>query len=573
MKHKKKYFKLDLRSLNQLKKDGLPIELIMTLAILANAEYKSEKEFINSLELLLGVEYLAQYKTQILKRAQRSANPSHQKNKRFPKYHNIHRKIEAPAGLSTQPVDTVPILELSPQDIQNLISELEKYHKIYSPFFRRREQQEASLDYLNGLLSDVPSKSIESIILTLKGDDPNAIRAMQNFISKGSWDDEAILARHRKEVDLDLGDENGVVIADGSDFPKQGKDSAGVKRQMCGELGKRANCQAGVFLGYASDKGFTLLDRRLYLPEEWFSDDFAERRKKCGIPEEIEFKTKNQQTLEMFQALNDAGTLRFRWFVCDEAFGRDTKFLDDIATMVSYFAEVPCDTRVWLERPATYVPEWSGKGRKPTREQLQEEEPASQTVENIASNLPPEAWSTHVIKEGTKGPIVADFACLRIVASRDGLPGPGVWLVLRNNIKSGELKYYLSNAPVDTSLGTFVWLSGMRWPIETCFKQGKQELGMGDYQVRSWTGWNHHMTLCILARSFLVRIQLKLGNNAPALTLEQTVMLMRVVLPRQKFDAEWVLEVLNYRQRNNHAAYLSHRKKQLAWLNCLKTAT
>jgi hypothetical protein len=143
-------------------------------------------------------------------------------------------------------------------------------------------------------------------------------------------------------------------------------------------------------------------------------------------------------------------------------------------------------------------------GRKPTRARVVDGALAAQTVVAVAEGLPAERWSRQTIKEGSKGPLVADCAAVRVIAMREGVPGPEVWLVLRRNVQTGELKTYVSNAPVDTSLATLVRLSGMRWPIETCFEDGKQYLEMGDYEVRSWRGWHHHMTLCILAHGFLV---------------------------------------------------------------------
>ena len=412
-------------------------------------------------------------------------------------------------------LETVPEMELNAEEIGQLSEELEDYHAIYSPLFQRREQREWSSLYLQGLLLELPRKSIEPMVLALRGANGNNVRAMQQFIGEGRWEDERILTQHWLEVERTLGEAAGVLTLDGSDFAKQGQESVGVKRQYCGELGKRANCQAGVFLGYASRQGYTLLDRRLYLPQDWVEgEEFAERRQKCGVPEDTPFKTKQELGWGMIQAQVEAGVLRFQWLTCDEAFGRDTKLLDQIAsTGLWYFAEVPHDTRLWGERPRTHIPAGSGRGRKPTQERLVEGEPLPQTVLEWVHTLPPDDWSRHCIKEGTKGPLVADFACLRLVAVRQGLPGPEVWLVLRRTL-NGEFKTYLSNAPLDIPLPTLVRMSGMRWPIETCFEEGKQYLGMGDYEVRSWRGWHHHMTLCILAHHFLVRLQHKLKKNA-----------------------------------------------------------
>ena len=456
-------------------------------------------------------------------------------------------------------------IELKAEELAfEMVPELESYHAVYAGHFRRREQREHSLNYLQGLLSSVPNKSTECMVLHMAGNDVNQIRSTQHFIGRGAWDDGPILAQHWQEVEKNLGDTNGVLILDGSDFPKQGTESVGVKRQWCGQLGKTANCQAGVFLGYASQKGYTLLHRSLYLPEEWLTDEaYAERREKCGVPTDSTFQTKPQLGLEMIRQVAQAGTLSFRWLTCDEAFGRDTKFLDAVAEHLSYFAEVPHNTRLWRKRPFTAVPEGSGRGRKPTKEQLVAGETLPQTVTEIAAQLPATAWSRQVIKEGSKGPIDADFAYLRVVAVRKDLPGPDVWLVLRRARATGELKAYLCNAHALTSLSTFVWLSGMRWPVETCFEDGKQELGLGDYQTRTWTGWHHHMTFCILAHLFLVRLRLRLKDKAPDLTLPQTILLLQSILPMPEFDAALALEIVQYRQNRNFAAYRSHRKKRI----------
>jgi SRSO17 transposase len=460
-------------------------------------------------------------------------------------------------------IETTPKFNVTVKDVEELPTELAKYAAIYREQFGRREQKEHYKTNLAGLMLDVPNKSVETMMLNLRGDDPNSIRNMQHFLSEGSWQDKAILERHWQEVSADLGEENGVLIGDSSGFPKQGEESVAVKRQWCGELGKVANCQVGVFLGYASQHGRTLLNRRLYLPQEWVEDEeYAERRRKCGVPEEITFKTKPALLLEMVKEIQADGSLPFRWLACDEAFGRDTAFLDQVGDYVWYFAEVDFDTRLWLERPQTAVPERSGRGRKPTRQRLVAGEAEAQEVNVIAASLPAAAWTRHTIKEGSKGTLVADFAALRVVTVRDGLPGPEVWLVLRRDPASGEVKYYLSNAPAETTLATFAWVSGMRWPIETCFEEGKQEIGLGDYQLRSWTGWHHHMTLCILAHFFLVRLQIRLKDKVPKLTLPQAILLLKATLEQPQLDAHKAIEIVNYYQRRHHAAYLSHRKRR-----------
>lgn len=247
------------------------------------------------------------------------------------------------------------------------------------------------------------------------------------------------------------------------------------------------------------------------MPAEWLTDDaYAERRRQCGLPPAIAFKTKPALAQDMLAAVVKAHTLRCRWVVADEAFGCATGFLEGVAGLgLWYFAEVPHPTRVWDVRPPTYVPPWRGRGRRPQRERLVAGAPEARPVLEVAATLPLEAWTRQTLKEGSQGPMMAEFATRRVLAVRDGLPGPDVWLVLRRHVETGELKTYLCNAPGDIALAALVQMSGMRWPIETCFEDGKQLLGMGDYEVRSWPGWHHHMTLVILAHFFVVRMSLR----------------------------------------------------------------
>lgn len=412
-------------------------------------------------------------------------------------------------------IETAPRMDLSVHDIEHLVEELHAYHAIYSPLLQRREQREAAHTYLQGLLAPLPRKSIEPMVLAVDGVAPTAVRAIQAFISEGTWQDERLLHQHWHEVETDLGADDGVLMVDGSDFPKQGGHSVGVKRQYCGELGKRANCQAGVFVGYVSSQGYTLLDRRLYVPVEWLTDDaYAARRRQCGLPPDLTFKTKPALAHDMLAAVVKSQALRCRWVVADEAFGGNPAFLDGVAGLgLWYLTEVAHTTRGWAARPATHRPPWRGRGRRPQRERLVVGAPEAHTVLGMAAALPATAWTRQTIKEGSQGPMVAEFATLRVVAVRDALPGPDVWLVLRRHVETGELKTSLCNAPLDIALDTHVRMSGMRWPIETCFEDSKQLLGMGSYAIRGWTGWHHHMTLVILAHFFVVRMCLRLKKK------------------------------------------------------------
>ena len=410
--------------------------------------------------------------------------------------------------------ETPPPLDLTPEDVEALADELVDYHAEFADLYYRIEQAHWSYKYLQGLMLPLERKAIQPMAMALEGGN---IQAMQQFIGQGRWKDKKLLRKHWQLVDETLGEDDGVYIVDESGFPKKGEQSVGVARQWCGVLGKVENCQVGVFGAYASRRGYTLVDHRLFLPEEWFDDDHQERWKKCGIPNETTYRTKPELALDMLQAVVAQGCLRFRWVTCDELYGRSPDFLDGVADLDRwYFAEVPHNTRVWKTRPKTAVPAWSGRGRRPTKERLLPGEAQPLRVDAIAADLKPEDWQPYLIKEGSKGPIVAEFAFLHGVAVRDELPGPDVWVVFRRSLdEDPELKVYISNAPANTPVTELVRVTGLRWPIETAIEEGKDALGMDHYEVRSWLGWHHHMTECLLAHHFLVRCQKRLKGVLP----------------------------------------------------------
>jgi SRSO17 transposase len=337
------------------------------------------------------------------------------------------------------------------------------------------------------------------------------VRALQQFLGEGAWDDDALLAKHAELVAQSLGDADGVLIVDGTDVPKKGKHSVGVARQYCGATGKVDNCQAAVFVAYASPRGQTLLDRRLYVPQEWFEPRSRDRWERCRVPDDLLFQTKPQLAWEMIEQVKNPAVLAFSWVTCDETFGNNPEFLGRLeGAELRYLADVAVSTQVWRERPATELPPAPRRGRPSSRERVTADAPPAQRVDALAAQLPAEAWRTYQVKDGEKGPIRADFAFVRAVAVRDQLPGPDVWVVFRRSREDPpELKVFLSNAPADTRPRELVRVSGMRWPIETCFEEAKGSLGMAEYQTRSWRGWHHHMTLVILAHHFVVRLRLR----------------------------------------------------------------
>ncbi len=407
-----------------------------------------------------------------------------------------------------------PEVNLGPSDVEALADDLVAYHAEFAPLFRRAEQRRWALAYLQGQLLHLERKSIEPMALALPTGD---VQAMQQFISQGAWDDQRLLEHHQLLVAQTLGDRaSGVLILDGCDFPKQGTHSVGVARQWCGALGKVANCQASVVAAYASERGSTLVDRRLFLPEAWFDQAHHQLRSACGVPDDLTFQTHTELAWDLVQSLPTRQVLPFDWLLCDEGFGKDPVFLDRLdAAKLLYLAEVPHSTRAWLRRPATMVPPPTGrKGRPPQKERLAADAAPAVRVDEIAVQVPSEEWQLYQIKEGAKGPMVAEFAFVRCVGVREGMPGAEMWLVLRRSLdERRELKTYLSNAPATTPRTRLVAKSGMRWCVEAAIEESKGECGLDHYEVRGWVGWHHPTALTFLAHHFLVRQRCRLGKK------------------------------------------------------------
>ena len=273
----------------------------------------------------------------------------------------------------------------------------------------------------------------------------------------------------------------------------------------------------GVFAAYTSPHGYALVDKRLYIPEQWFTDDYRERRQKCKLPASVEFKTKPQLATEMLSEIADQELLPFRYILADSVYATNPGFIAaaESLTGVTYLGQVPADTLCWLKQPVTIRKSYKYRGQQRSRRILSDQTKDPVAFSTLAAGIHNFFWYRRKVSEGTKGPIEYEFTKRQVVLAKDGLPEKTVWLLIRRTIgKEPQYSYFISNAPVSTRLSTLVWLSGLRWAIEQCFEETKTELGMDHYEVRKFPGWHHHILTCMLAHFFLWHLKIRLGKKS-----------------------------------------------------------
>jgi SRSO17 transposase len=381
--------------------------------------------------------------------------------------------------------------KVPPALFDDMMERLVKFAAPYVERLCRPEQREHAQTYLQGLLSDLGKKNAEAI--AYRHDEDR--QGLQTFIGTAPWDHRPLLDELASQVARELGEPDGVLVFDPSAFAKKGKHSVGVARQWCGRLGKKENCQVGVFMGYVSRQEHALVDMRLYLPEEWTKD--RKRCKTAGVPrKEIRLRTRHELALEMLDSKGQV--LPHAWIAGDDEMGRPAHFRRELADRSErYLLAVPSNTTIRdLEAEP---PAYSGRGRPP--------QPAFQQVRAWCDSLPDSAWTRLEVRDTEKGPLEVEIVKRRVLAKLDGKIGPEETLVVIRSLdeeRKVKTDYHLSNAPTETPLAEFARVANAEHRIEECIKRAKSEAGMAQYQARNWLGWHHHITLSLIATWFLL---------------------------------------------------------------------
>jgi SRSO17 transposase len=362
--------------------------------------------------------------------------------------------------------------------------------------------------YVRGLLQDGERKSIEPMAARLR--DGN-VQAMQQFVGQSPWQWEEVWAHLGRRMTAELEPDSAWVVDD-TGFPKQGEDSVGVARQYSGTLGKTGNCQVAVSLHHVGEQGNAVLGWRLYLPESWAKDQ--ERRKAAGVPEEVAFKRKWELALELIDQSRSWG-LADRIVLADGGYGESTEFRDELeARDLRYAVGIGPNVGVWTMPPKTKIPEYSGRGARPTKHVYGDQRPIA--VKDVA--LKAKGWKKVRWREGSRGWLESRFLSLRVQPSHgfvDGNPPhKQLWLLVEWPEHEEEpTKYFFADLPPSYTLRRLVRVAKCRWKIEQDYRQLKDELGLDHYEGRSWNGWHHHVTLVMLAYSFLTLETLRSKKN------------------------------------------------------------
>ena len=353
---------------------------------------------------------------------------------------------------------------------------LKSFQQRLSPHFARCEARQAAFNYIQALLSPVERKNGWQVAEQVGDANPYRV---QHLLGRAQWDETQLCQEVRQYGVEGLGGLEDIFAIDETGFLKQGDQSVGVQVQYYGTTGHLENCQVGVFLAYVTRKGHSLIDRRLYLPKSWA--DSPEKRSKVGVPERIKFATKAQLAQQMLQSAWDAG-LRSAWVVADEVYGNDAGFW----WWLEQTGQQPYVLTVNKKQPVVI-------GWQPYR------------AEAVCQSLSPEQWQRLSCGQGSKGEREYEWA--RVAVNCSDAFDFQRWLVFRRALEQLDqpqhVSYYQVFAPKDTSLATIAKVAGKRWGIEECFKLAKSQLGLADYEVRSWVGWHRHMTLVLAAQAFL----------------------------------------------------------------------
>lgn len=384
------------------------------------------------------------------------------------------------------------------EEIQGLWARLDEFCGKFDDCIKDSRTRKHLRTYVAGQLSHLPRKSVEP--MALEAGTP--VRTLQEFLEIHRWDDAAAARRLREMVQRKHGGANAIGVIDETSFKKKGEKTAGVQRQHCGTTGKLDNCVVTVHLGFVSGGFHALVDSDLFLPEESWAGD-RERCREARIPEEVAYRPKWRIGLDLLERTLDQG-MKMKWVTADEAYGRAMEFRDGVEDLgLLYVVEIPSNLVGWTKSPkidqAGTVLESGYRSRvRRLAPGAQEARPVSKLWQRGGPS-----WETWRIKETEKGPSVWEVRETDFYPTLGDYPGEVLRLVIAREVLTGEVKYFLSNAPREIRLGEVLHVAFSRWHIERVFQDGKGEVGLDHFEVRNYKPLIRHLILSMISFYFL----------------------------------------------------------------------
>jgi SRSO17 transposase len=392
-------------------------------------------------------------------------------------------------------------------EFRRLEAEFTAFLDRFGDCFSRKDTRSHLGVYVRGQLSDLPEKSVEPIALEAGV----APRTLQEFLSQHRWGEDLLRDRVQHIVATDHAGPHSIGIVDETSDVKKGDKTPGVQKQWSGRLGKTENCIVTVHLGYACGEFHCLLDGELYLPESWDAD--RDRCREAGIPDSLVYRPKWQIALELYDRAVANGP-RFKWLTFDEGYGSKPEFLRELSSRGQmYVGEVPRSFAAWLDPPRVVTRRYrrNGKGRGRKIPRLASGSPPIRRVDELLNDkqLVDQPWKRFHVKDGEKGPVVWECKhCMITIKDAQGLPGQRLHLlVARNVLEPEELKFFVSNGPVETRLETLLLVAFSRWRVERCFEDHKSEIGLDQYEGRRYLGLKRHLIISTVSYLFLARVR------------------------------------------------------------------
>lgn len=385
--------------------------------------------------------------------------------------------------------------------IERLGPRLGDFLEQFDDCFGRHEPADHLRTYVRGQLSNLPRKSVEPIALAF-GTPP---RTLQQFLSNAKWDEDLMRQRMQEGVSARYSSPRAVGIFDETSYVKKGNKTPGVQRQHCGAVGKKENCVTSVHLAYAAEQGLrVLLDGEPFLPESWSAD--RERCREAGIPDDVVYRPKWKIALELLDRAVSNG-VRFPFVTADEGYGRIPEFHQELDRRgQAYVLEVPCNFYGWCRRPEPLHKEHHPGNRR----KLKVKNLPSSRVDDLVAHSPRfiyQDWQTYHIKDSTKGPIVWEAKSAIFYYSSEGMPSrPHLLMVARNALDPSEVKYFVSNAPLNTPETQLLAVGFRRYAVERCFEDDKSEVGMDHFEVRNYPSLKRHLIISALSLMFLSEV-------------------------------------------------------------------